>query len=192
MTLRFAEGKNGVFRPSSPHYTFFALSLLTMFSFPQYSAAEAMPAASQGFNPQNEASYTMQAEAALYDSSPLALPALPAGRQALSSTVHIISRHDTSGQMWIVITAYSSTPDQTDGNPFITANGTHVRDGIIAANFLPFGTKVRFPTLYGDKIFVVEDRMNSRYSYHADIWMQTRQEAKNFGAQIAPIEIVNS
>lgn len=36
--------------------------------------------------------------------------------------------------------AYSSTNGQTDGTPYLTAIGTPVRDGIIAANFLPIGT----------------------------------------------------
>lgn len=81
----------------------------------------------------------------------------------------------------ITVTAYSSTVDQCDDTPFITANGTHVRDGIIAANSLAFGTKVQFPDVFGDKIFVVEDRMNARYSDRADIWFETREEAKQFG-----------
>jgi len=93
-------------------------------------------------------------------------------------------------RMWLFVTAYSSTPDQTDSTPFITASGTRVRDGIIAANFLPIGTKIRFPTLYGDKIFVVEDRMNKRYYYRADIWMSTRWQAKQFGLRNVPIEII--
>jgi len=91
---------------------------------------------------------------------------------------------------WLFATAYSSTPDQTDSTPFITASGSHVRDGIVAANFLRFGTKIRIPTIYGDKIFVVEDRMNSRYKYRVDIWMRTREEAKQFGAKIILIEII--
>lgn len=90
----------------------------------------------------------------------------------------------------IPITAYSSTPDQTWGNPYITASGTRARDGIVAANFLPIGTLIRIPGLYGDKIFVVEDRMNSRYWQRLDIWMPTRQEAKNFGIKYAYIEIL--
>src|SRR3989338_5716193 len=48
----------------------------------------------------------------------------------------------TSWVMWIPVTAYSSTPDQTDGDPLITASGEMVRNGIIAANFLPMHTKV--------------------------------------------------
>jgi len=83
--------------------------------------------------------------------------------------------------MRITVTAYSSTPDQTDSTPFETANGTHVRDGIIAANFLPFHTRVRFPEIYGDKVFTVEDRMNARYAVRADIWMEGRKEAVIFG-----------
>lgn len=88
----------------------------------------------------------------------------------------------------VLITAYSSTPDQTDDSPFITASNTHVRDGVVAANFLPFKTKIRIPKLFGDKIFTVEDRMRSNVK--VDIWFPTRQEALNFGARRTQIEIV--
>lgn len=88
------------------------------------------------------------------------------------------------------VTAYSSTPDQTDGNPFITASGSTVRDGIVAANFVPIGTQIRIPEYYGDKVFVVEDRMNSRYWKKVDIWMPTRAEAIHFGLRNTYIEIV--
>jgi len=91
----------------------------------------------------------------------------------------------------MVATAYSSTPEQTDNDPFITAAGTTVRDGIIANNLLPFGTKVRIPELYGDKIFVVEDRMNKRKGdYHIDIWFPSYWEAKEFGAKRPYVEIL--
>lgn len=92
--------------------------------------------------------------------------------------------------MTINVTAYSSTPDQTSGNPFITASGSHVEDGVIAANFLPIGTKVRFPDYYGNKVFTVEDRMSAKYWYKADIWMETREEAKNWGVRYTTIEIL--
>ncbi|MDX1608211.1 MAG: hypothetical protein R3251_03300 [Candidatus Spechtbacterales bacterium] len=93
-------------------------------------------------------------------------------------------------KFWVPITAYSSTPDQTDGSPFITASGTRVRDGIVAANFLPIGTKIRIPEYYGDKVFVVEDRMNARYWQKVDIWMPTRSEALRFGLRNTYIEII--
>ena len=31
--------------------------------------------------------------------------------------------------------------------------------------------------MFGDKVFVVEDRMNKRYWHRVDVWMPTRQEA---------------
>jgi len=93
----------------------------------------------------------------------------------------------------VVATAYSSTPEQTDSDPFITAAGTQVRDGIVANNLFPMGTKIRLPELYGDKIFIIEDRMNSRKGYyHIDIWFPSYWEAKNFGAKRTYIEVLES
>lgn len=90
----------------------------------------------------------------------------------------------------VTITAYSSTPDQTDSTPFITASGSRVRDGIVAANFLPFGAKIKIPQIFGDKIFVVEDRMNKRYQERVDIWFSTRRETKQFGIQRSEIVVL--
>ena len=95
-------------------------------------------------------------------------------------------------QKLVTVTAYSSTADQTDSTPFITALGTDVRDGIVACNFLRFGTRVRFPQLYGDKIFVVEDRMALKNSHKIDIWFTTRNEAKEFGVKYLQVEILES
>lgn len=90
-----------------------------------------------------------------------------------------------------VLTAYSSTPDQTDDTPFITASNTHVRDGIVAANFLAFGTKVQIPEIFGDKVFTVEDRMAKKHSDKIDIWFPERQLAKKFGIQEANVIILD-
>jgi 3D (Asp-Asp-Asp) domain-containing protein len=90
----------------------------------------------------------------------------------------------------VYITAYSSTPEETDDTPFITASGKEVRDGIVAANFLPIGTKIRIPELFGDKVFVVEDRMHPRITDVIDIWMPTKDEAKQFGKVYSEIEIL--
>ncbi len=91
----------------------------------------------------------------------------------------------------VMITAYSSTADQTDDSPFVTASGKLVGDGIMASNLLPFGTKVKIPKLYGDKVFTVQDRMNKKKgNYHVDIWMPTRNLALNFGAKVAEIQVL--
>ena len=93
----------------------------------------------------------------------------------------------------VVVTAYSSTPDQTDSTPFITASGKSVADGIVANNMLPFGTKIKIPELYGNQVFTVEDRMNKdKSNYHIDIWMADKTSAIDFGKKITQIEILNS
>lgn len=92
----------------------------------------------------------------------------------------------------VVVTAYNSEPGQTDDTPFITAWGTRVRDGIIATNDLPRGTRVRFPEAFGHKVFIVEDRMNSRYTGtgRVDIWMVEKSDAINFGAKYLTMEVL--
>ena len=92
------------------------------------------------------------------------------------------------------MTAYNSDPAQTDNTPCITANGfdvcKHNVEDTIAANFLKFGTKVRIPELYGDRVFVVRDRMNKRYSDRVDIWMKEKVDARKFGVKVAKIEVI--
>ncbi len=90
-----------------------------------------------------------------------------------------------------VLTAYSSTPDQTDDDPFIAASGKRVYDGMVAANWLPMGTKIKIPSLYGGKVFTVDDRMNSRYGYgRMDIWMDApRAQVNKFGVKRAVVEV---
>jgi len=94
----------------------------------------------------------------------------------------------------IVITAYNSEAGQTDNSPCITANGFNVcENGVedtIAANFLPFGSKVKIPALFGDRVFVVRDRMNKRFSDRVDVWMIERPDAVNFGVKVAKIEVL--
>lgn len=90
-----------------------------------------------------------------------------------------------------VLTAYSSTPDQTDDDPFVAASGKRVYDGMVAANWLPMGTKIKIPALYGEKIFTVDDRMNARYGYgRMDIWMDApRVQVNKFGVKRAAVEV---
>lgn len=89
------------------------------------------------------------------------------------------------------ISAYTSTVEECDSDPFVTADGSIVKDGIIATNFLPFGTKVRIPKYFGDRIFTVHDRMNARYWYRIDIWMPFKKDALTWGVKrSAEIEVV--
>ena len=93
----------------------------------------------------------------------------------------------------VIITGYSSTPWETDDTPNITASNSAVREGIIANNLFPFGTKIRIPALYGNKVFVVEDRMSwQKGNYHFDIWFPSYSEALNFGAKTTYIEVLEN
>jgi 3D (Asp-Asp-Asp) domain-containing protein len=87
----------------------------------------------------------------------------------------------TIGEYVVTVTAYSSTSDQTDEDPFTTASNRRVRWGYVAANFLPFGTNIMIPELFGDEVFEVQDRMNRRYSERVDIWFPSRSHAAVFG-----------
>jgi len=97
------------------------------------------------------------------------------------------SSYRANKSFYVTVTGYSSTPDQCSGNPFITASGIRVHSGTLACNFLPFGTKVRFPE-YSKRIFIVEDRMG--YSRRADIWFSSRSEALKFGKRRLRMEIL--
>lgn len=89
----------------------------------------------------------------------------------------------------IPVTAYNSLPGQTDDTPYTTAMQTPTRHGVVAANFLPLGTRVKIPELYGDEIFIVEDRMNARYNLKMDIWMEDLSAARQFGLKTVTIEV---
>ncbi len=93
----------------------------------------------------------------------------------------------------VPLTAYNSEPGQTDDTPCITASGYDLceanEENIVAANFLPLGTKVRIPELFGDRVFTVEDRMNARYTFKMDIWMKQKSDARAFGLKTATIEV---
>jgi len=95
---------------------------------------------------------------------------------------------------YVVITAYNSEVGQTDNSPCITANGfnvcEHGVEDTIAANFLTFGTKVKIPALFGDRVFVVRDRMNKRFSDRVDVWMLEKSTAIKFGVKVAKIEVL--
>ncbi|MDD5043718.1 MAG: hypothetical protein PHD51_03590 [Patescibacteria group bacterium] len=94
---------------------------------------------------------------------------------------------------YVVVTAYTSTPDQTDSTPCVTASGLNVcardKENVVAANFLRFGTKVKIPEVFGEQVFHVEDRMNPRYTYRVDVWMKSREAAEEFGVKKVKVEV---
>ncbi len=111
--------------------------------------------------------------------------------QVLPAPFPEVEEYQVKKVIRLTVTAYSSTVDQTDSDPFTTASGSKVHDGTLAHNFLPFGTRVRFPDIFGDKVFVVEDRLHPGKGYYiADLWVPSRDEAKQWGARVLKMEIL--
>jgi 3D (Asp-Asp-Asp) domain-containing protein len=95
--------------------------------------------------------------------------------------------------MNIHVTAYSSTPEQTDETPCIAASGYDLckynKENVVACNFLPFGTKVKFPELDPNKTYTVVDRMHERFNSRMDIWITDKNKARQFGVKYLKVEI---
>ena len=87
------------------------------------------------------------------------------------------------------VTAYSSSPDETWGDPLITASGRRVFDGLVACpRAIPFGTKVRI----GQRTYHCYDRLHRKYDDRFDIWMSTKNAALEFGKRRLLVEVMES
>ena len=83
------------------------------------------------------------------------------------------------------VTAYSSSPDETDSTPFHTATGEEVFDGMVACSRdYSFGTYF----LIAGRVYYCGDRFNLRLEKlkyneapHLDIWMDSKEKAITFG-----------
>ena len=96
----------------------------------------------------------------------------------------------------VKVTAYSATPQETDEDPYVTASGKRVRQGIVALSrdlekklMLKFGDQV---ILEGIGMFIFEDRMHIRKTRQVDLYMQSRQAALQFGVQTTLLIIVRA
>ncbi|MBN1826191.1 MAG: 3D domain-containing protein [Candidatus Eisenbacteria bacterium] len=95
----------------------------------------------------------------------------------------------------VIVTGYSSTPDQTDSTPYLTASMTSVRPGVIALSRDLIRTyNPSAPFDFGDRVilegigeFVVEDTMNKRYRRRADIWFSSTDEARRWGKKVVSL-----
>ena len=77
-----------------------------------------------------------------------------------------------------IVTAYSSSLDETDDMPEIMANNKKVFYGAVANNCRKFGTEVNI--MGAD--FIVSDRKNKRYGCEWwDLWLPSKKEALEFG-----------
>lgn len=98
-----------------------------------------------------------------------------------------IDKNGTEGQksgilyeIEAVVTAYSSSKEETDETPLIMANGENVRPGVLACpRKFKFGTKF----LIGGRVYECTDRMHKKYDSRFDVWMESREKALRFGKQ---------
>ena len=86
------------------------------------------------------------------------------------------------------VSAYTSSVDETDDTPFITASGQRTRDGIIACpSRFDFGQIIEIK----GKDYECQDRMNKRYrdKNNFDIWVVTKSEAFAWGRRTLEVKI---
>ena len=91
--------------------------------------------------------------------------------------------------VYAIVTAYTSSVDETDDTPFITASGQTTRRGIVACPAkYPFGTVIEFE---GER-YECQDRMNLRYreDSHFDVWVETKSEAWEWGKKQGEIVVL--
>lgn len=87
-----------------------------------------------------------------------------------------------------VISAYTSSPEETDDSPCESANGTNIcalyaeGTNVCASNAYPLGSVIEVDGL---GICVVADRMNARFTNAVDWYFGfDREAALNFGRQL--------
>ena len=99
---------------------------------------------------------------------PVTLPT-PETLTSASAVVAESPLESTHRVVTATITAYTARIQETDSSPCIAASGYDIcenadKKNVVAANFVPFGTKLMIPKVFGDKVFIVEDRMNARFN----------------------------
>lgn len=99
----------------------------------------------------------------------------------------------------VSMTAYNAVPEQTDGDPHITASGAYSNPEIVAARSrdladqLPFGTVIEVSTatssencglhVVGDEVGlrVIADTMHARMQNKIDVLLDSKKTARTFG-----------
>jgi 3D (Asp-Asp-Asp) domain-containing protein len=92
----------------------------------------------------------------------------------------------------VLATAYNSEVGQTDDSPHLTASQTPTRWGVVAARWLPAGTRVRLMSEhFGDELFVAEDVMPPKNWCKMDIWHEEVEEAVGWGKRFIAVEVLD-
>jgi len=85
------------------------------------------------------------------------------------------------------VTQYTSSVEETDDTPNLTASGETTGPGTIACpSRFKFGTIIQIEK----RFYICNDRMNKRYrnSDHFDVWTEKREDAIKFGRRKLNLE----
>ena len=105
----------------------------------------------------------------------------------------------------VEMTAYTSAASQTDATPNLTASGAVAGPGTAAASRdllerMPYGSQVEVVSVSGegcggwvpDTPLTVADTMNARIENHLDVWLETSEQALNWGRCNAEIKVMSN
>lgn len=86
-----------------------------------------------------------------------------------------------------IVTAYSSSPDETDDTPEIMASGKKVYPGAVACpRRIEFGVEVEIE----GRRYTCEDRMHPRFDDRFDVWHPSKDEAWEWGKKKVLVRVL--
>jgi 3D (Asp-Asp-Asp) domain-containing protein len=121
--------------------------------------------------------------------SPAELLESPCFPDRFAQPAPLAASYEDYAMISVTVTGYSSSVEETDDSPGITATNTDVREGVLALSqdllteFTPgapfsFHDRVEIPGLGR---FFIEDTMHPRWMRRADVWFPSRDEALKWG-----------
>lgn len=137
---------------------------------------------------------------------PAAVDTAPDSAQDSSEgSARAVSAPDTTPTLSVEMTAYTSAAAQTDTTPALTASGAVAGPGTAAASRdllerLPYGSQVQVVSVSGegcggwlpDTLLTVADTMSPRIQNHLDIWLETTEQALNWGRCRAEVRVTSN
>ena len=117
----------------------------------------------------------------------------------------VVSAPNTAPTLSVEMTAYTSAAAQTDTTPALTASGAVAGPGTAAASrdllpIMPYGSQVEVVSVSGEGCggwvpetpLTVADTMHPRIRNHLDVWLETTEQAINWGRCQAEVRVVES
>ena len=107
----------------------------------------------------------------------------PIIEQVEEAAISIPQEECSYHEVWI--TAYTATEEECGKADGITASGEVARRGMIAADWLPFGTEVEI----NGEVYVVKDRFGDGKYGKIDIYVDSIEEANQIGRYKTTVKV---